>query len=259
MYHSVKKSIFILLLLIFLLGCSPSAEPKPTTKLNISAAASMMDSLFEIERIFTKENPDIQIAYNFGGSGSLRKQIEQGAPIDLFFSASETDYNKLVEQNMIEKGTSIFKNKLVLIKSEDSSVNSFNDFLQQHENAMMAIGTPEAVPAGTYAKEALEKIGAWSELKERLVFTKDVSQVVTYVREGAVDVGIVYASDILDLKDVTLLETFDQKLHCPIEYYVAVIENSEQDVIQAKEQFYQFILDESAQEIFKAHGFDIEK
>lgn len=254
----MKRTAFISFLFVFLFGCSPSTDDT-ITELTISAAASMMASLIEVEEMFINEYPNIQINYNFGGSGSLRKQIEQGAPIDLFFSASKIDYEKLVDQNLIDEGTSIFENELVFIKSKQSTIASFNDFLQK--DVLIAIGTPEAVPAGTYAKEVLQELGVWSELKDRMVFTKDVSQVITFVSEGAVDAGIVYSSDIHEINEVSPLETFDKKLHSPIEYFMSVIENGEvdDDRIQARELFYQFIRGKSAQEVFQRYGFDLEK
>lgn len=255
----MKKGMFISFILLFICGCSSSTQSKTNIVLTISAAASMTDSLLEIEEKFTHQYPNIEIDFNFGGSGSLRKQIEHGAPVDLFFSASKADYDILVEQQIIEVGTYIFKNNLVFITSMGSLVTSFDDFLKQDK--IVAIGTPEAVPAGTYAKETLNKLGVWKELQERIVFTKDVTQVVTYVREGAVEAGIAYGSDIHGLKDVILLETFNEELHSTIEYFAGMIKDKEQSENheEAKDLFYQFIQQDVAQEVFQNYGFDTER
>lgn len=253
------RTFFLLLICLFIWGCTPSVESSTERELTISAAASMSDSLLEIRDLFSEEYPDIQVSFNFGGAGSLRKQIEQGAPIHLFFSAAKTDYDKLVEQEVIKTGTAIFKNELVFIKWKESDVTDFNDYLDQ--DTLLAIGTPGAVPAGTYGKEVLQTLNVWETLEEQMVFTKDVNQVVTYVREGATDVGIVYASDVKNMRDVVVLETFDQNLHSPIEYYLGKIENEDTDtsVLEARDLFYQFSLSDVAQGIFKKYGFDIEK
>ena len=254
------KKMTIILTLLFLLvlaGCANDSESEKTAELTVSAAASMTDSLLEVKEAFEKEHPAIKISYNFGGSGALRKQIEQGAPIDLFFSASKTDYDKLVKQDMVQDGTAIFQNELVLIKSNQTDLNSRDDLMQQ--GGSIAVGTPDAVPAGTYAKEVLGNIGVWEELQDRqmLVFTKDVSQVVTLVSQGAVDVGIVYASDVIARDDVTVIDRFDPSLHATIEYYATIIESEEQqsEVMQAREAFYQYVLENEAKDIFRKYGF----
>lgn len=254
------KKMIVMLILLFLLvlfGCSNDTDSKETTELTISGAASMTDSLLEVKEVFEKDHPTIKISYNFGGSGALRKQIEQGAPIDLFFSASKTDYDKLVEQDMVQDGTAIFQNELVLIKSNQTNLNSIDDLMQQ--GGSIAVGTPDAVPAGTYAKEVLDNIGVWEELQDRqmLVFTKDVSQVVTLVSQGAVDVGIVYASDVIARDDITVIDRFDPGLHATIEYYAAIIASGEQkaEVKQAREAFYQYVLENEAKYIFRKYGF----
>ncbi|WP_339179895.1 molybdate ABC transporter substrate-binding protein [Oceanobacillus sp. FSL W7-1293] len=250
-----KYSIFIVILILLAGGCSQ--EGGSETELTISAAASMTESLTELTEMFEEEYPDIHISYNYGGSGSLRKQIEQGAPVDIFLSASSIDYEKLADQDSVDNGKAILTNQLVLIKPKEGDTASLDDFMAGDE--VMAIGTPDAVPAGSYAEEALQKSGLWEQLQEqsRLVYTKDVTQVLTLVKEGAADVGIVYASDVNDEKDVTVIQTFDSSLHSPIEYYIAALqsEEKEEDVEQAKDAFYQFISSEAANEVFENDGF----
>lgn len=252
----MRKYYIFIFILILLAGCS--LEDSSETELTISAAASMTESLTELIEKFEAEHPNIQISNNYGGSGSLRRQIEQGAPIDIFFSASSNDYEKLVNQDRVEEGKVILTNQLVLITASKEKITSLNEFMD--EDSIMAIGTPEAVPAGSYAKEVLQKIGIWEQLEGqgRLVYTKDVTQVLTLVKEGAADVGIVYASDMIDEKNVTGIQNFDSNLHSPIKYYVATIQNGEQEeeVIQAKEAFYEFISSKTAEEVFRNYGFE---
>jgi len=250
-----KYSMFIFICILFAAGCS--SDDGSETELTISAAASMTESLTELREMFEEEYPDIHVSYNYGGSGSLRKQIEQGAPVDIFLSASSIDYEKLADQDSVDEGKAILTNQLVLIKPNEGDIDSLDDFIAGDQ--VMAVGTPDAVPAGSYAKEALQKLDVWEQLEEqsRLVYTKDVTQVLTLVKEGAADVGMVYASDVTDEADVTVIQTFDSSLHSPIEYYIAALQNEEQEenVAEAKNAFYQFISSEAANEVFENDGF----
>lgn len=248
-------SLFMFILILFAAGCSQNKADE--VELNISAAASMTESLTALTEIFEEEHPNIHISYNYGGSGSLRKQIEQGAPVDIFLSASSVDYEKLADQDSVDEGKAILANQLVLITTKEEDITSLDDFMAGDK--VMAVGTPEAVPAGTYAEKALQESGVWEQLEEqsRLVYTKDVTQVLTLVKEGAADAGIVYASDVIDEENVTVIQTFDPNLHSPIEYYIAAIPKEEQDenTAQAKDAFYQFISSETANEVFENYGF----
>lgn len=252
----LKGKIFILVFIVILLsGCAPKANSVETkTELTISAASSMTESLLEIKKLFEKEFPSITIIYNFGGSGTLRKQIEQGAPSDLFFPASKKDFALLKNQGMIQKRKAILKNRLVIIVLKQAQLKSFKTVLEK--NKKIAIGTPEAVPAGTYSEEALKNMGVWEQLQDQLVFTKDVQQVLTFVKNGAVDAGIVYVSDTVGSDQVVILEKINPKFHSSIEYYMSII-NHDGENHDAKEKFFQFIQNKQSLEIFKHHGFDI--
>jgi len=248
----------LLCCLIIVTGCSNTSGSNQKIELTISAAASLMDSLLEIKENFIIDNPEVNIEFNFGGSGTLRKQIEQGADIDLFFSASETDHSLLEEFDFIENGSILFQNKLVFVTLQQSEMDTFDAFLQT--NKKMAIGTPDSVPAGSYAKEVLKELAVWEQLQERIVYTNSVSQVVTYVEEGAVEVGIVYGSDALTSKKIKILEEIDPILHTPILYYVGTIKNGKKQMGQKKEyveKFYDYVLSEESMDIFKRHGFQI--
>ena len=252
----MKGKRFILVFIVILLsGCVPKADSGVTkTELTISAASSLTESLLEIKERFEKEFPSITITYNFGGSGILRKQIEQGAPSDLFLSASKKDFDLLKNQGMIQKGKAIFKNRLVIIVPKQAEVKSFKEVLEK--NQKIAIGIPEAVPAGTYAEEYLKNMGVWEQIKNHLVLTKDVHQVLTFVENGATDAGIVYVSDTVGLNQVKILEKINPKFHSPIEYYIGIVNHDGQNQ-DAKDKFYQFVQNKQSLEIFKQHGFDI--
>ncbi|WP_044476723.1 molybdate ABC transporter substrate-binding protein [Oceanobacillus massiliensis] len=255
----IKISFF--LVLVLLSGCTNSTrEDQDMVELTISAASSMTESLLELKSAFEAEYPAIKLNYNFGGSGTLRKQIEQGAPIDLFFSASEKDYRLLEETDLIKQGTAIFENELVFIKSGKSELQSVEDFLKL--DLELAIGTPDVVPAGTYAKQVLQKMGVWQQLQDRLIFTNDVQQVLTLVDNGDVEVGMVYASDLVHSNNASILEGIDPAIHPSIHYYLAAIQ-SENDQSQEKEEamslFYDYARNETSQQLFESYGFKTDK
>ncbi len=253
---TLKGKIFILAFMMILLsGCSPKADSvERKTELTISAASSMTESLLEIKKHFEQAFPSITVSYNFGGSGTLRSQIVQGAPIDLFLSASKKDLDILKEQGMIKKEKAILKNSLVIIVSKQAEVRSFEEVLEK--NKKLAIGTPEAVPAGTYAEEALKNMKVWEQLRDQLVFTKDVQQVLTFVKNGAIDAGIVYVSDTVGSDQVVILEKIKSKFHSQIEYYMGIISQDGGNG-DATEKFYQFVQNKQSLETFKRYGFDI--
>lgn len=250
----MKKSfILFVVALIFISGCQPWADTEAKkTEITISAASSLSESLFEIQKAFEKENSSIKLSINFGGSGSLRRQIEQGAPIDIYISASKKDYQLLEDQGMITSGTEILENQLIMITTDDSS--TFEDLM--NSDLKISIGTPQAVPAGSYAKEALEQMGLWELLNDRLVYAKDVQQVLTYVKNGAVKAGIVYKSDIHHIEGITVLKEIDPELHTPIEYYIGIINQNNRNQ-KEQEVVYHFLQNESSLRIFEKNGFII--
>lgn len=129
--------------------------------------------------MFQEENPHIDLIVNFGSSGTLKQQIAQGAPVDLFISASNHQFDELVKKGLIDvsHSTPLQSNELVLIahKNVPNSVKSFED-LQSSNVKRIAIGIPESVPVGTYAQETLMKLGLWEKLKDKLIFSKDVNK-----------------------------------------------------------------------------------
>ncbi|MBS4162258.1 molybdate ABC transporter substrate-binding protein, partial [Klebsiella pneumoniae] len=142
----------------------------------------------------------VSVKFNFGSSGALQQQIEQGAPADLFFSAAEDKFDRLVEKGLISKIDSVklLENTLVLIvpKGKAQQVSGFED-LTKSGVEKLAIGTPESVPAGKYAKETLTNLHLWSKVQSKIVYGKDVRQVLSYIETGNADAGVVYRTDAL--------------------------------------------------------------
>ncbi|WP_251555132.1 molybdate ABC transporter substrate-binding protein [Neobacillus muris] len=263
-----KKNLFILTMILLLLtaaGCSsnePAKKPdsqkqeaaEKQVELTVSAAASLQDALNEIKGSFEKEHPNVKINYNFGASGALQQQISQGAPADLFFSAAEDKFDQLVQDGLIDKtqGIDLVGNDLVLVVPKDSNkgIQSFEDLAKADQ---ISIGTPEAVPAGQYAKQALEKMHVWNAVEGKVVYAKDVRQVLTYVETNNVDAGIVYKTDALISQKVKIAATADETSHDPIIYPLGVIKNSSHP--KEAQLFYDYLQNDASMKTFEKFGF----
>jgi molybdate transport system substrate-binding protein len=253
-------------LLLSLAACSgnqcpdESADNNKSVELMISAASSLKDVLDVIGHTYQEEHPKVKLKYNFGGSGSLQKQISQGAPVDLFFSAAEDKFDLLVEQGLIsgDDRADLLGNELILIipKNESSlSIAGFSD-LKKEEIEKVSIGTPESVPAGKYAKESLESLGVWKDVETKMVYAKDVRQVLSYVETGNVDAGVVYRTDALSSDKVHIAAAADPNTHSPIIYPVGIIKDSKQ--YEAAKDFYSYLQSDAALKVFEDYGFTVE-
>ncbi|WP_443129291.1 molybdate ABC transporter substrate-binding protein [Gracilibacillus sp. D59] len=238
----MKRVIYILLAISLLTACQPEEE-----EITISAAASLTDAINEAVQQFEKEHPHIKVAINLGGSGALSQQIMQGAPADIFFSASLDHFDRILQAGLIEDGQAraLLTNELVWVQPKDDQLVTSIDHFNK-----IAIGTPETVPAGNYAKQALTAQGIYNDIEKKLVFTKDVRQVVQYVESGNVDAGMVYRTDAMISDKVQLNETLPIGEYDDIIYPVGMIKKT-----QAAETFYQYLQSEEALDIFKQYGF----
>ncbi|WP_396147033.1 molybdate ABC transporter substrate-binding protein, partial [Anaerospora sp.] len=206
----VKRTLSLFLLVLVTLalvaaGCGSSTPPaqnapasKQAVELNVSAAVSMKDALAEIQKIYQEKNPNVKIIYNLGASGALQKQIEQGAPADLFISAAPKQMNDLAEKNLVNTATrkNLVENKLVVVVPKDSKLEiaKYED-LTKEGIQKLALGETATVPAGQYAQEVLKKLSLWDKVQDKVVFAKDVRTVLAYVETGNVEAGIVYKTD----------------------------------------------------------------
>lgn len=252
----MKKFYFILFIAISMIitGCQNGKENKQK-EITVSAAASLREALEEAGQKFMDDNPEIKLIYNFGGSGSLQQQIAQGAPVDLFISAAEDKYHQLIAKNMIDKNHSVqlLGNELVLIvPKEKQDIETLDDLLKS-DIKRIAIGTPETVPAGQYAKQTFLSAGLWSRLESKIINTKDVRQVLSYVETENVDAGIVYKTDAIISDKIKMVPISGQDLHDPIIYPAGVISSSKNP--DEAIQFFEFLRDHEAIKIFKKYGF----
>lgn len=257
----MKKSvsIFTMLFLVItaLVACSEQEVIEEKVELRISAAASLQDALIDIQAVFEKEYPEMNITYNFAGSGMLQQQIMQGAPVDLFFSSSEDKFQSLIRAEMIADGEHInlLENELVLIAPSPNGTTKISGFedLMNGTIDKIAIGIPESVPAGKYAKETLEVLEIWDEVESKLILAKDVRQVLSYVETGNADAGIVYKTDALESDKSRIISTANKEHHAPIVYSLGVL-NDTKFPVEAK-RYYDFLQSREAKAIFEEYGF----
>ena len=209
------------------------------------------DRIYSILEEYENEN-NVKVNINFGGSGTLKSQIENGADVCAYFSANENFMDELVEKNIVKKDeiNVPISNSLVLIKSDKCKydIKSLKDLLKY--DITMAIGQIDTVPAGQYAKESLEKLNIFNEIKDKLVYGKDVSAVKNYVETSEVDLGIVYKSDSLDLKSSQVVLEIPKNLHENINYTLAPINSSEDG-----KKIIEFINSKYSKKILREYGF----
>jgi molybdate transport system substrate-binding protein len=233
------------------------ATAQQRTSLTVSAAISLSPALTEIKTVYQSSNPNVNITYNFGASGALAQQIQQGAPVDIFFGAATKQMDALQQANLLLNQTrrNLLTNRLVLIAPKNRAVVSDFKQLTDAKIKKIAIGEPKSVPVGQYAQEMLTKLGLWQQIKPKLVFGNNVRQVLTFVESGNVDAGIVYATDAKTSDKVTVQLTAATNLHSPIVYPLAVIRNSRNQAVA--KAFVEFLAGDRAKIVFQKYGFGL--
>lgn len=237
-----------------------SQKPAETVELTVSAAASLTDALKEIQKAYESKNQNIKLNFNFGASGALQQQIEQGAPADLFLSAATKNLKALVDKQLIDtnKQKNLLTNELVVVIPADGKtmIGNVTD-LTKAEVKHVAIGIPESVPAGSYAKEALTNVKLWEGLQSKTVQGKDVRQVLQYVETGNTEAGFVYKTDALTSQKVKIAFSVDPKTYAPIEYPVGIVKATK----HSKEagDFYAYLQSKEAMDVFGKFGFSAPK
>ncbi len=246
-----------ILLSVLLMFCSLACStPAKSQELMVSAAVSLKGTFEEYGRLF-RERTGLVVRFNFAASGLLQKQIESGAPVDVFASAGQQQMDELNRRGLLLPGArrDFARNVLVLVAARDSrsGIRSIADIADKRLERL-AIGNPKTVPAGLYSQQALRKLQLWDKLESRLIPAEDVRQVLDYVVRGEVDAGLVYATDIpVAGGKVVYVEPVPDRLHDPILYPIAAIKDSRQP--DAAKRFIELVLSPPGQAILKKHGF----
>lgn len=266
----MNRGIFIIVMVMTVVlavtagGCAskkdgisqPGSAERQKQTITVSAAISLKDTLVELQEVYAERNPAVKVRFNFGSSGALQKQIEEGAPVDVFISAGKKQVDELEKQRLLATGSrkDLLSNELVLVvaKQKETQIRAFSD-LAGGAVEKMSIGNPETVPAGYYAREALDKMGLWEKVRGKLVLAKDVRQVLTYVDTGNVDAGLVYESDARTLKKGVKVAVAPGNSHAAIVYPMALLKNSKG--AEEARDFMNFLAGPEAAAVFKQHGF----
>ncbi|CAK7064240.1 MULTISPECIES: molybdate ABC transporter substrate-binding protein [Fusobacterium] len=232
---------------IFLLVACGKTEKKEIT---ISAAASLNEVLSQIVENYQKENKDVVININFGASGALKKQIEGGAPVDFVFFASKKDLEDLRKQNLVSEKFSrdILENTMVVAGRK--KIDSLSELLDHK----VAIGDPDVVPAGRYAKQVLQNEGLWDRMQENFVLSKDVRSAMQYVDLYEVDYAMIYKTDSKVMKNAEIVYEVPNTLHTPIIYSCGILKDKERDEVKS---FYKFLTTKGSIDTFEKFGFKV--
>lgn len=233
-----------------------TAVPAGAENITISAAMSLKTSFEEIGKAYNAKTGE-KILFNFGASGDLARQIEGGAPVDVFASAAQKDMNSLQEKGMLAQGTrkNFSANAIALIIPIKSKlkITSFED-LKKTEVKLIAIGNPKTSPAGRYAEEVISYYKLTTALKDRLILSETVRQALDYTARGEVDAAIIFATDAaVRAADVKTAAIAPEQSHKPIVYPIAIVKSSKNT--EKAKAFIDFVLSADGKKILEKHGF----
>ncbi|MDQ6622792.1 MAG: molybdate ABC transporter substrate-binding protein [Verrucomicrobiota bacterium] len=235
----------------------PLAAHLAAAEVSVQAAASLTDAMKEIGAAYEKETGD-QVQFNFGASSMLARQIEQGAPADLFLSADEAKMDALEQAGLLLAGTrrDLLSNSLVIIVPADSrTIPQSAAELVRPEFDKLALAEPQSVPAGIYAREYLEKLGLWAKLKGKIVPTENVRAALAAVESGNCAAGFVYKTDAMLSKKVKVALALAASDGPKITYPLAVLKSSREP--ERAQAFAKYLEGAQARKIFEKFGFSL--
>ena len=262
-----KLSILVALALICslcLTACGGSGEEEPAeeakdqpagAEIHVFAAASMTDCLDEIIELYQKDSANTVVPV-YESSGTLEKQILEGADCDIFISANQEKMDSVQEQGAVDEDTrkDLLGNNLTLISSaEKESVVKDVESLLSDDVKTIAIGEPADVPAGQYAEELFKNMGIWDQIQPKLVYAKNVRAVLEYVDGGDADAGLVYHTDALLMENGKIICDAPEDKYTAVNYPAAIMSEAPQP--EAAADFYEFLQTDEVKTIFEKYGF----
>ncbi|HMK61198.1 MAG TPA: molybdate ABC transporter substrate-binding protein [Dissulfurispiraceae bacterium] len=247
----VIAALSILLVILFM-ACDINAAD-----LTVSAAISLKNAFEEIGKKYEAAHPGTKVLFNFGASGDLVRQIEGGAPVDVFASAAQKDIDEMAAKGLILAGTrtDFAKNRVVLVTPKTGNIKSFED-LTSSGVKRIAAGNPKTVPAGRYAAEVFDYYKITPSIKDKLVYAENVRQVLDYVARGEVDAGVVYSTDAaVRSAEVNMAAEAPEASHKPVIYPIAVVKGTKNET-DAK-AFAEAVRSKEGTAILTKYGFRI--
>ncbi len=254
----LKKTLLLVVGCLMALAAAGIVNAQPSKEITVSAAISLKNAFEEIGNLFESQNMGTKVVFNFGASGDLARQIEGGAPVDVFASAAQKDMDQINTKGLIADSTRLnfAKNTVVLIQSAVSKleIKGFEDLLKP-EIKMVSIGNPQTVPAGKYAQEVLTHFNLWDGVSNKLVLAENVRQVLDYVTKNEVDAGVVYATDAaVQANKIKIVATAPSGSHKPVVYPVAMVKGSKNEVLA--KAFITMLKSDDGMNILKKYGFE---
>ncbi len=251
------RKVYWLLLCILLSITKLGWTQQAPVELTVFAAASLADVMTDVAQEFEKTH-DVKVYINLAGSSTLRIQIEKGGPCDIFVSANPEHVQRLIDQGLVDPNQTrgIAGNELVVIAHKDNpaTMNDISDLVFL-VNDFLSLANTEEVPAGIYAKQALQKAGIWEKLKERVAPALDVRAAMSYVENGNAALGIVYKTDVAASKKVKVIYEIPKDFSPQIQYVACIIKGSTNSLIA--QQFLLFLVSDMSKKIFTKYGFAI--
>jgi molybdate transport system substrate-binding protein len=252
------KSILAAIAAMIAVASAPYAATAQDKTITVFAAASMKNALDDVDVAFTKQS-GIKIVASYDASSALMKQIEGGAPADVFVSADLKWMDYGSEKKLIKNNTrvNLLVNALVLIAPKDSKIDKVTivpgfDLAKLAGDGRIATGDVKAVPVGLYAKAALERLGVWSAVEPKLAMTANVRAALVLVARGEAPLGIVYATDARVEPGVKVVGVFPDTSHDPIVYPVAATVSAKQET----SQYLAYLRSTAAKSKFESYGFN---
>ena len=231
--------------------------PARAADVNVYAASSLTDALKEIAAAYKTET-GVRVSFNFAASSLLARQIEEGAPADLFFSADEAKMDALQKAGLVRAETrrDLLSNSLVIVASSESKlkIESPADLLQPDK---IVLADPRAVPAGIYTREYLTKAGLWEKLQPKLVPTENVRSALAAVESGNADVGFVYKTDAQISPKVQVIFEISTESGPAIRYPIAMLKQAKE--LEAATGFLRYLEGDSARTVFEKYGFVVRR
>ncbi|MBJ6725060.1 molybdate ABC transporter substrate-binding protein [Geomesophilobacter sediminis] len=245
------KKLFVRLPLMLIL-LAISAVPASAGEVHLSVAASLKEVINELSDTFARKTPGVKFLKNYGASGALAKQIENGAPADLFISANQEWMDYLKNKSLADTASiGVFTyNSLVFAGSPAQRVTGMHDLTRLQK---IAIGSPKSVPAGEYATLAIKRSGLEKQLEKKLVLARDVRDCLMYAERGEVDGAFVYRTDALQARQAKILFTVPQNLYPEVVYPMALTATGARNKEAAA--FFQYLQGKEAKAVLKKYGF----
>jgi molybdate transport system substrate-binding protein len=248
--HKMRLGVaFLILALTAVTGCGIQRNAEP---LLIGAASSLSEPLNVLSRDYLAST-GISLQISYASSGTLRRQLQEGAPFDLVFFAAEKDIQILIDEGLVfEAGkTNLLTNELLFVSKLPVTLETLHDALMNA--GLVAMGDPASVPAGRYAQEVLVTLALDGLPQDHRLLSKDAKQIIQYLNSGNVDAGFIFASDFALLKGNFSALALPSDAHTPIRYPVGVTSTSEQS--EAAQAFIDYLSSEDALKVFEKYGF----